>query len=146
MLVDGLIGKRQVNYLRMNYVHRAAPFDILLIGSHNMRNFGSEVLPSGLRFFNLNNVEQEVFLLPGLLDELEAKGRMPRRALLVSILGHGRPQWVTAKAPVATPAERDATGGSDFEMDLQRLFDSESLMLGLIGQDRWLVPISIAAC
>ena len=51
VLLNGSLSLAQENRLRMNYVQRAAPFDVVLIGSHNLRGFGGQFSAPLGRFF-----------------------------------------------------------------------------------------------
>lgn len=153
ILLDGSIGRAQSQQLRLNYVRRSAPFDLLLIGNHNLRNFGGQNLPSSVRFFSLNNIQQDVFQLPALLGELTKQGKMPRQALIVSILAYAPQQWAASDDSPEAAAD-DGVGVASHAADtivaldarIRRLIDSESFALGLVGRQRWLIPLSFAAC
>ena len=162
VLLNGSLSVAQENRLRMNYVRRAAPFDVVLIGSHNLRGFGGQFSAPLGRFFSLFNINQNVYQLPDILRDLEKHGKMPKRALVVSILAHARPQWVAQPGPSenrpqntadALPTPRQPAFNWRPEIitaividKLKRLFDSESFLLGLLGPEHTLVRLNFPKC
>lgn len=152
-----IIGQRY--RLKIDYLRHAETQDVVLFGNHVMRHYGKRRLFSNLRFFNLAETAASIPETIHQMRALEDAGKLPRKAMIVSILAYATPELLTdyrISLPVNHYARiifRDGLGANIFnalfdvaERYTKAFFNYETVLIGFLGYEGRLRTVAIQDC
>ena len=145
--------------LKMDYLRHAEAQDVILFGNHVMRHYGKRRLLSKLRFFNLAETAMSVPEAIHQMRALEDAGKLPRKAMIVSLLAYATPELLTDYR-ISLPGDhyarivfRDGLKGNvlKYMAKVAGIYASaflyyETVLIGFLGHEERLRNFAIENC